>query len=114
MKLVLLLTVKDQGEIKKRKKNDLFLNHDLLVNAAMKKRKVSAYPFAMADELSNCLSAAPCKMDTKPLTFWKETEPLYPNLAKMNRIYMSTVVTSVPSERLFSKAGEIKNHKKIN
>lgn len=41
------------------------------------------------------------------LKFWDTREPIYPYLEKTVEPYLSMVATSVPSERLFSKAGQV-------
>ncbi|XP_025207175.1 zinc finger BED domain-containing protein 6-like [Melanaphis sacchari] len=41
------------------------------------------------------------------LKFWDTHGPIYPNLKKIVEPYLAMVATSVPSERLFSKAGQI-------
>ena len=42
-----------------------------------------------------------------PLKWWKNNSRLYPKLVPSARRYHSAVATSVPAERLFSKAGEL-------
>ena len=42
-----------------------------------------------------------------PLKWWKNNSRLYPKLVPSARRYLSAVATSVPAERLFSKAGEL-------
>ena len=42
-----------------------------------------------------------------PFLYWKEKLPIWPILVKMARKYLSIPPASVPSERLFSTAGQI-------
>ncbi|KAI2664116.1 Transposon Ty3-I Gag-Pol polyprotein [Labeo rohita] len=42
-----------------------------------------------------------------PLAWWKHNECKYPHIAKMARHYLAVPATSVPSERVFSTAGDI-------
>ncbi len=41
-----------------------------------------------------------------PLLWWEKNEIAFPVLSKVAKRYLGTVTTSVPAERLFSKAGE--------
>jgi len=42
-----------------------------------------------------------------PLAWWKGRVSVYPRLAAMARRHLSIVATSVPSERVFSKSGQL-------
>lgn len=46
-------------------------------------------------------------VDSDPLSWWKCHESLYPNLAVLAKSYLAIPATSVPSERVFSTAGDI-------
>lgn len=52
------------------------------------------------------LNAPVDKIQRDPLVSWVELEEVYPVLSQLARKYVPSVATSVPSERLFSKAGQ--------
>ncbi|XP_026465962.1 zinc finger BED domain-containing protein 1-like [Ctenocephalides felis] len=47
-----------------------------------------------------------------PVQFWEERKNIYPALYKMAKKYLCIPATSVPSERLFSKAGMLTNQRR--
>ncbi|XP_057684886.1 E3 SUMO-protein ligase ZBED1 [Corythoichthys intestinalis] len=50
----------------------------------------------------NCIA-----LDSDPLLWWKTNETIFPLTAKLARHYLAIPATSVPSERVFSTAGDI-------
>eukprot|EP00102_Acyrthosiphon_pisum_P022673 XP_016659883.1 PREDICTED: zinc finger BED domain-containing protein 4-like [Acyrthosiphon pisum] len=56
-------------------------------------------------ELCLYLKSNLANLSEKPLEVWHNMSTVYPNLSKLAIKYLSIVDTSVPSERLFSKAG---------
>ena len=57
-------------------------------------------------------SASPICLRVKPLDWWNKRKHLLPNLAKLAQKYLGIVAISVPSERLFSTAGNIVSAKR--
>ena len=49
--------------------------------------------------------------DTGPLAWWKGESGRFPNLAHLTCKYLTVCATSIPSERIFSRAGCITNHR---
>lgn len=49
-----------------------------------------------------------------PLTWWKKNNLAYPNIAKLAKQYLACPCSSVPSERLFSAAGNIVSKKRAS
>lgn len=45
------------------------------------------------------------ELQSDPLAYWASREAAYPRLSKMAKKYLCVPATSVPSERIFSKAG---------
>ena len=58
-------------------------------------------------ELTRYREALRLKRTLDPLKWWNENERNFPHLAKLAKKYLAILATSVPSERVFSKAGEI-------
>lgn len=60
-------------------------------------------------ELRQYLNQPPIPRDQDPFKHWHTLKPAYPTLFTIAIRYLSIVATSVPSERMFSKAGIIKS-----
>lgn len=59
------------------------------------------------EEVASYQAASGITVDGDPLTWWKSNECKYPHIAKMARCYLAVPGSSVPSERVFSTAGDI-------
>lgn len=63
-------------------------------------------------ELRQYSEELPLERHKNPLDWWKIHEGTYPHIAKLAKKHLSLVATSVPSERVFSKAGELISKKR--
>jgi len=57
-------------------------------------------------------SIGPLPITACPLQWWHSHQSLFPTLSQLARQYLGVMATSVPSENLFSKAGEIVTKKR--
>jgi len=48
-----------------------------------------------------------CKHEQDPLAWWRGRVNVYPRLSQLARRHLCMVATSVPSERVFSKSGQL-------
>ena len=64
-------------------------------------------PGGVSSELRNYLSKNVISRDKDPLVYWKEAKYSFPNIYRVAKKYLHILATSVPSERLFSRAGFI-------
>jgi len=58
-------------------------------------------------ELSDFLLEPLLKRNDDPAIGWKQNKNRYPALSKVAQMYLAPPPTSVPSERLFSVAGDV-------
>ncbi|XP_040192700.1 E3 SUMO-protein ligase ZBED1-like [Rana temporaria] len=76
---------------------ETFASKDNKTSADIIKEEVESY----------LLAASGITVDGDPMTWWKSNECKYPHVAKMARCYLAVPGSSVPSERVFSTAGDI-------
>lgn len=67
-------------------------------------------PLVLAEnEVQPYKECPPVPLGVNPLQWWKDHEPRFPLLAQVVKKYLCIPATSVPSERVFSTAGDILN-----
>ncbi|CAB3230265.1 unnamed protein product [Arctia plantaginis] len=99
----------DQSE-KQEESFSLWDHHHKLVS---KSWKSSQSDDAISDELSIYLrSPVSGRLNENPLEIWQDLKIQFPKLYKIAFKYLTIVGTSVPSERLFSKAAQIVNQQR--
>lgn len=62
---------------------------------------------ARAVKVQRYTSVPPLERSEDPLVYWTTHKAIYPNLYKLAKEYLATSASSVPCERVFSKAWEI-------
>ena len=81
---------------------------EILGDVYFVKAEPAKTPMEQAElQVSAYKKEAPVPLTTSPLTWWKDQEYTYPLLAKVARNLLCIPATSVPSERVFSTAGDI-------
>ncbi len=63
-------------------------------------------------EIDRYLQEAPCTLSGDPVSWWRDRIGSYPLLSQMAARYLMIPATSVPSERVFSAAGNICSKKR--
>ncbi|XP_025199014.1 uncharacterized protein LOC112597258 [Melanaphis sacchari] len=82
---------------------DFWAPHKQLALGQKKKKSLSY----VNDELSLYFSNTVSPLKSNPLMLWEDMKTVFPMLYKQARKSFTMVATSVPSERLFSKAGGV-------
>lgn len=90
-------------------KNSIWDFHDSLPHQALTSRTDD---FSRNLELEQYLQLPRIPRKDNILTYWKSVETTFPSLSKMALKQLSVIATTVPSERLFSRAGFIKSDRR--
>ena len=69
---------------------------------------------AEESEVTTYLKTKRIERQRNPLLWWKMQEAIFPRLAKLTRKILCIPATSVPSERVFSKTGELVSARRAN
>ncbi|KAM0734524.1 E3 SUMO-protein ligase ZBED1 [Formica fusca] len=85
--------------------NGLWSFHDHLVAT---KTDYSAHSEDISFEIKQYLSQLVIPRHEDPLKYWSSMKLTFPSLYELAIKYINIIGTSVPSERLFSQAGDIK------
>lgn len=105
------ISVKQQEEIHKPDEtiinsDNLWDYHKQLVNK-VNNRENSVGSNTMPTELKLFLDQPLVDINTDPLEYWQINRTSFPKLFKVVEKYLAVIATSTPSERLFSRAGNI-------
>ena len=102
------MITEDANQIDDADVNDMWSYHENLVSQIQNSTEEQLAENQMPTELKYYLSQPLIKLKENPMDFWsKQYVSLYPMLCTIARKYLSVVATSVPSERLFSRAGNM-------
>ncbi|XP_050506100.1 zinc finger BED domain-containing protein 4-like [Diabrotica virgifera virgifera] len=103
-------TISDTNETDStvERSRSIFSDHNKQIQAKWKEtNKEGTLQRDLHPELSLYLSAPAAKIEENPITIWVDMKGTYPKLSGVVAEFVPLVGTSVPSERLFSKAGQI-------
>lgn len=84
----------------------------LLDNAVDQSRPSSSATADAITEVDRYLTEANIQRAEDPLEYWKMQKYLYPHLYSLALQFLCTPASSVPCERVFSKAGEVLSKKR--
>lgn len=84
---------------------DFWSHHKKLAHTKKRSKTSSSLEIPNKDELSHYLSTQVIPLSFDPLKQWEDMKVVFPKLFKLAREFLSIPATSVPLERLFSKAG---------
>ncbi|KAK2578241.1 hypothetical protein KPH14_000769 [Odynerus spinipes] len=87
----------------------LWSNHHKLVHSNWKSNRTEEN---VSDELSVYLKTPVGRLNENPLEAWSDYKQQFPKLYKVAYKHLTLVASSVPSERLFSKASQVLNQQR--
>ncbi|KAK6196376.1 hypothetical protein SNE40_001613 [Patella caerulea] len=77
------------------------------VNSETSNKKTKSLLERATDEVANYKKEPSLSLNSNPLNWWKEHSTLFPLLSNLANQYLCIPASSVPSERVFSTAGDI-------
>ncbi|RZF43276.1 hypothetical protein LSTR_LSTR001537 [Laodelphax striatellus] len=92
----------------------LFQMHNKNIQKAWPKgiTQISEADSNISEELALYLRAPAERIEQNPILYWKQMAGTFPIVSSIALRFVPTIATSVPSERLFSEAGQIlRNHR---
>jgi hypothetical protein len=85
----------------------IFASHEEYSQGDMQRPLLASPASVWQAEFDRYLKAPRVAKNTEVIRWWDENEHLYPHLAKVARDYLAIPGSSVPSERVFSRAGDL-------
>jgi hypothetical protein len=92
--------------------DDLWDHHKLLLQQIQPEIQNEDLQSTISNEVSQYLSSSLCFLKQNPFEEWEKLKINFPRLYPIARKYLQISATSVPAERLFSKAGNIMTAKR--
>ena len=101
-------TATDKPTRKKKKRSALMeLIGNKFQSESEKTNDTATFKDIVQSEILHYKTEPSISVDQPPLHWWSVHQHLYPNVSKLARKYLYVVATSVPSEQLFSTAGNV-------
>jgi hypothetical protein len=88
----------------------IFASHEEYSQA--ERQSISSAAAVWEAELERYLKHPRVSKDTDVLLWWDDNEHRYPHLARLARDYLAIPASSVPAERVFSRAGDLISKKR--
>nr|XP_055075686.1 E3 SUMO-protein ligase ZBED1-like isoform X2 [Misgurnus anguillicaudatus] len=85
---------------------------ELLDNDASNARRNKSATSDATIEVQRYMTDPPLQRSADPLAYWSTHKAIYPHLYQLSKLFLCTPASSVPCERIFSKAGEIVSKKR--
>ena len=82
----------------------------LLGDLFEEQRQTPLHSDSVSKEMELYKTEKPLELDSDPLKWWSKQRSVYPLMSRLVQKVFSFVATSVPSEQLFSSAGETALH----
>ena len=103
--------IEEKPTKKKVQKKSLWDKYDKEIE---KEKKAPASKTASMIEFDSYIGLERINRKEDPLEWWRKHEAHLPRLSKLAKKYLAIPATSVPSERVFSKAGELVSARRAN